>query len=342
MKYTTLLILCCSWLMASSQITLDKTNVWMPMNYEYKHNVNNPMYDVTTIDPTPAGANVTWDFSNITVPIVEGITAICVDPKTTPFADSIPEANLCIKNKDSIDGPYQYILQQNDKTELLAMGWYEGGNTSFTRYKTGNTILELPTSFGSSYEDYFSFVMYNSGIPFMIDTTFQIIEADAYGTVITPFATYTNVLRIKRKATTQTYINIGAGWNKTTLNVLIEYQWFKSGIPTTIMSVSEFNGDKKYMINYRASNASTSFEQKTSNNNLHIFPNPATDHINILCNGPGKKVIELYAIDGSSILKATMESKKYQLNMSSFDVGYYIIKVKCEEETYTRKILKKG
>ena len=46
--------------------------------------------DTTGVQPGPAGSNVTWDFSNLSIGS-EVVSQIGINPAVTPYASSFPE-----------------------------------------------------------------------------------------------------------------------------------------------------------------------------------------------------------------------------------------------------------
>ena len=97
MKKSILLII--SILLSSavfSQITLNSSYNLLPGD-----NYRMDIYDeIPSMDPGPAGANQTWDFSSIPGGVyIQGEESFCIDPAGTPYADSstVATANLCIR-----------------------------------------------------------------------------------------------------------------------------------------------------------------------------------------------------------------------------------------------------
>jgi hypothetical protein len=111
--------------------------------------------DVPDIDPGPGGANLVWDFS--TIPggtYVEGDGLICVDPSTTPFADSaaVANANICTRKIETPNEGYFHYFECNNSTQnIVAFGLLDGaGSGSFGNYTSELTSLEFPFTYGDS------------------------------------------------------------------------------------------------------------------------------------------------------------------------------------------------
>lgn len=84
------------------------------------------------------------------------------------------------------------------------------------------------------------------------------------------------------------------------------------------------------------------YETKTSSvkeNNilgLNIFPNPATDIINITSNSNLEKNVQLFDLTGKKVLDTTVVS---EMNVSSLNAGIYVAKITEAGKTATRKIV---
>ncbi|MBA5792931.1 T9SS type A sorting domain-containing protein [Flavobacterium sp. xlx-214] len=69
---------------------------------------------------------------------------------------------------------------------------------------------------------------------------------------------------------------------------------------------------------------------------LNIFPNPATDIINITSNSNLEKNVQLFDLTGKKVLDTTVVS---EMNVSSLNAGIYVAKITEAGKTATRKIV---
>lgn len=139
--------------------------------------------DAGTSDPTPNGANVTWDFSSATLVMNVG-TMTWVDPATTPQGASYPASNLAQHITIPGQDMYNYYDLQTTQLDQLADGV---GSSDVSIYADPKTILTFPMNYGDSYVDNFT----DNGDPNSYTRTYS-----GYGTVILPTGTYTNVAKI--------------------------------------------------------------------------------------------------------------------------------------------------
>lgn len=74
--------------------------------------------------------------------------------------------------------------------------------------------------------------------------------------------------------------------------------------------------------------------------NLNIYPNPATDLINISY-PTSIENIEIFDLTGRKILSKTVSEKETQLNISHLNSGIYILNIKTDEGLGSKRIIKK-
>ena len=80
--------------------------------------------------------------------------------------------------------------------------------------------------------------------------------------------------------------------------------------------------------------------QESTIDGLSIYPNPATgDRIYITTKSNEDKEITIFDVLGKKVLQTVLSSK--ELNISSLTPGVYIIQIKEEEATATRKLIVK-
>jgi hypothetical protein len=142
----------------------------------------------SSMSPGAPGANVTWDFSSL--PAVKGGKFTIVSPSSTPFASSFPSSTYAIKlDITGIPLPiYEYDIVSASKYEVIGSNISGGGGSDYT--PNPKTIIPFPFNFNNVVVDTFEKV---GSSPSSVTITY-----DGYGTLITPFGTYNNVIRSKR------------------------------------------------------------------------------------------------------------------------------------------------
>ena len=72
--------------------------------------------------------------------------------------------------------------------------------------------------------------------------------------------------------------------------------------------------------------------------NINIYPNPATNFINIEAEN-NIKTISIYNVTGQNVLQTDVNSSEIGINIFSFNKGLYIIKIETESGIYTEKLI---
>ncbi|MCF6170735.1 MAG: T9SS type A sorting domain-containing protein [Bacteroidales bacterium] len=305
--------------------------------------------EVTNIEPGPGGANLIWDFSDITGEMfIEGVAAICVDPATTPFADSaaVADANICTKNVDDI-GPFQYFDNDNSSQNVIAMGFVAEAGSSFGTYTDIMTVCEFPFTYNDSFDDTWEFINFsiNGGYYDMRDSSFTTVEADAYGTITTPLGVFPDALRVKTTTVDYSWMRFEAGgdWIPLGFSTDIEYKWYAPNIKTPVMYIIEKEDfpsyDVRYLVEY---NFQVGIEEQ-SEVCLEIFPNPTTDRLNIKTNEVIYH-ISVFSLSGQlmdTVLMPTNPPHQHTVNLSNYPKGIYFIEVGFKDgSTLTERVIK--
>lgn len=316
------------------------------LNFTIDDTYRYDMYtDVTTIDPGAGGANMFWNFSAISGgTYIEGDGVICVDPSTTAFADSaiVANANICIRSEFTPDfGPYQYYECNNTSQNLIALGFLGAGNNSFSTYSDIQTALEFPFTYGDSFDDTWESMMYyiDLGYYFMRDSSIVTVEADGYGTIVTPLGLpigeFQNVLRVKRTTIDYSWINYGGtGWTPLGSFTDTQYEWYAPGIKVPVMIIQEMEWlpnsyEVRYLVQY---NFQTGIEDR-ADIHLEIFPNPATDRVTIKTDEIFNSV-SIYSLNGQQLDVAysqTNQPHQQTIDLSKYPKGVYLIEVGFED-----------
>ena len=91
-----------------------------------------------------------------------------------------------------------------------------------------------------------------------------------------------------------------------------------------------------YVARYKMTDLPLSTDIVELNNILSIYPNPVIDNFKIKINQEKIQLVRIYSIDG----KLVYESKTEINNIDELSKGIYIVKVKTEKNTYSKKLIK--
>ena len=85
----------------------------------------------------------------------------------------------------------------------------------------------------------------------------------------------------------------------------------------------------------------TSITEAPQESNLDIYPNPATDVLNIRCNScfAGSE-IQIFNLSGQLLHSEKLSGQSASINLSNFDSGIYVVKVQGENSVATERFIK--
>jgi Secretion system C-terminal sorting domain len=306
--YSTFLVAFSTIMFSMAQPILTATNY---TNFS----VNVRMVDVFSgITVSPAGPNQTWNYATlIASPTILG-TATTVPAVTAPFYSSFPTANFCIKISTSFNGVdyINYNLAKLNSSGLENLGSTSSGG--ITEQFIDTQFSPLPLTYSTTYTD-----VYQSTTD---DTPSSNIDTyDAYGTLTTPYGTFTNVIRVK-----------SVGENFT------GYSWFKANPYTPLLDIDVENatGSVSSVSLYQSTNLDTN--QVFSDRSILLYPNPTSDFITIDTK-ENYSEIKITDLLGKTVFETKQNDSK--IDLSFLETGFYIINFKTEEGEKTMKISKK-
>ena len=316
------------------------------------------------ITPGNSGANQIWDFSSLVVADI--VTTECISPVGTPYESSYPNANICLK----AEGDYMYFNKSSTKVELLG----EGDST----FQQPIVMLPLPLTYGMIFTDGpisvldslisgpmvslllstqgLSAAMISLGAAQTADTINIQAEmtsdfnVDAYGSMTLPMGTF-DCLRLKIERTSSTSIQVyctdtitgaGSGWYPIPFSDLsqeITYQWWSDNMSTKFALVdmpidSLGNVDGGVIFLHDVASSLNQLDSKSFN----IFPIPTTYKVTITSENNEKINATLSDLNGREVKRFEF-SNSTTLNLSDLDKGIYLLNLKTEKGSVTKKII---
>ncbi|MEZ5071821.1 MAG: hypothetical protein R2751_12905 [Bacteroidales bacterium] len=149
-------------------------------------------------------------------------------------------------------GPYQYVKVSDDAITHHYTGVMGDEGSVFGPVEPSFTHLRFPVEYGQQFvESYVQRLSGDVGMN-MLDSVDVTVSVDAYGTVITPAGTYTDALRLKRRAVYKSYTEVSGEWIWTYDLDATEYHWLVAGIHTPVITVTQYDYDDPgaFMVQY--------------------------------------------------------------------------------------------
>jgi hypothetical protein len=260
------------------------------------------------LSPGSAGANQVWDFSAVTYSSVS-YSIQTVPSSSAPFFSTFPTTNYVQKISYPNNPDAFYVMSRVTSTGVESFA-----NTSNSQiikdYTPDTQLIPLPLSFNQSYTDVFQATTETS-------PTTRINLYDGYGTLITPFGTFNNVIRMKQTEQGEDV-----------------YNWFLAN-PYTPLMFGQFGSD-----------GGITFDQITTldtanlalNENVKIYPNPTSAIINLEFFDITIDKIVIYDVLGKAMIEQTHNTN--QVNVENLAAGIYIVKAFADNEMLKAKFVK--
>jgi hypothetical protein len=288
-----------------------------------------------------AGANVIWDFSNLS-PVNKTLISHMLDPNSIPLTNPSNNANFVLEEF----GNYFFFRNSSNLMEQYATVF----GKSTVKYDKSIPKLKFPMSYGFKMAGNYSGVQICPSDTLPVTGNYEVF-ADAYGTIILPNnITIDNVLRVKQTRT----INI-QGNDKITE---VTYRWYAADIRYPLFVIIKYITPQQTYTAETAMYAEASNHKKSAmgismaNNNatFEIYPNPFEDKlmIDINLNESSNITLELFDISGKTV-KTLIKSKNYTAGSHTLNFfasklnlkeGTYYLKISTSKETILRKIVK--
>ena len=303
---------------ANSQITLTSTN----NNPSIGDSFTIHSFDGATINSGASGANVTWDYS--TIISSSNTVSTYVLPSSLSQNASYPLSNMASGTPNS-EG--YYLI---DSDEYSIAGAYISGQVQDV-YSDVREFYKFPITFGDVFNETFSGNTTNLSTSQTFGRGGSIqIEADAYGTLILPYGTVNNVLRVK---TTTNYTDTFMAAPIMSYND-VHYFWFNANTKNPILAYDEFTSiaGTIFLAQYIdvsdvVSGLGDDFTQKSP---ILIYPNPATSFVNIsLDKTYSNATLKIVDVTGKMVKMRAIENSvnKISFQLDDLEKGIYFIQI---------------
>ena len=304
--------------------------------------------DGTGINPGPAGANQTWNFTaypDTGAPV----SLTYVNPASTPFAVDFPNSNYAFES-ETIDGAtnYGYYNLNASSFELLGNATANGDNTTqVISLSNPQTALSFPATFNSTNSDTYK-VEFANELFSIASTGTSTYLADAYGTLTTSSGTYNNVLRLKRRNTSLDTISSPFGmFYGTSSSTAYEYMRVAAGATLAAWTISYDTsqtdlGGETISLNTRHTTGEFPAATEQANNafNLGVFPNPASNQVLIMLTEDA--IVSVFDLGGRAVLAQDFSlsgNKMPILDVSTLPSGTYITRATGKTLSSSAKLI---
>ena len=324
---------------------------------------NNPGIDFTT-----TGANMSWDFSDLSAEgqeLVEYKDVSLAGPLVSftfgAFADETYQATNYTAATDipldaagqflpiNINEVNQFAKHSDSAIGLVGLAINVEGNDIPVPSDTIETKYVLPLNFGD---------VYNSrGYTYLnMNPIFNLIwiqyrqrssSVDGWGTITTPFGSF-DCLRVKHEITETDSVLIdfaGTGnpiWIELPVPPSVDYEWIAKNELAPILSIRTTNAggnETVTQIKYRDIYLGLDAGINENTLNLKIGPNPVNN--TLLINGLNEETpYQLLSLEGKVIQTGTMNHMNAKIDVSELKTGIFLIHIGEGTQKFTKRIIK--
>ena len=265
----------------------------------------------TTITAGATGANQTWDYSTAGSQPLLTANWIAYSSVSQEMKDSFPQATI-VRELIFGGGAIETRFFKANADHWLDYGKKNSGN-SWNVNHTPDSFYVFPLNYGASAQmDY--------------PTTY-----DAYGTLKTPFGTFSNIIRLKQ------YDPTGIGSQDT-----LYYYYQTAPYLQPIMNYVKQKSTGTVMNVYFYETLATGINDKIANNNsIDIAPNPNSGVFTItLPANTLTSTVQITNILGEAVYNKVVSGLNNTIDIGNTATGIYIIKVTSGNQCATQRFIK--
>jgi hypothetical protein len=268
------------------------------------------------LSPGSGGADVTWDFSGLAQGTI--LTYSHVDPAVTGYAASFPASNVAQQLSSG-----EILFVQTDGSGMQQ--WGEVINSEVHVYTDAERIMSYPCSYGTAWADEFTGTYTVSGMQW-VRTGAISATVDGYGSLVMPYGTLDNVLRIHAVQTIQDEFDGGS--QQTLFN--IDY-FYRVGVRFPVVTVIDglvttdlgsFPVQSLSWIDEGTVGMADALQQSIG---VQLFPNPAHAQVNVVFTSDGSTATTMQVIDasGRTVYQRGLGQRMAGIQLETIDVGAF-------------------
>jgi hypothetical protein len=341
-----------------AQITVTDADILGIGDVIYQAYDDMPNSSITTGN---AGANQTWDFSTLNISGLD--TMEIISPVGTPFEAYHPTANICIDDQ----GEYIYINKSSTGLNLVG----------FDDVPYPQLVLPLPLTYGFSTSIGPLTIMDSSMVNMFVPDSLAVLittgqaqtvdsikivitsttdfNVDAYGSVTIPMGTF-EALRLKADDITTTdyfvyctdtlFGGTGSNWypmpqiifpSEVEINSSFQFWSNDPLVKFVLVQIYLDSVGNVEDIDFLESAGVNSIAE-LDNTYFKVFPIPTTYNVTITSESNEKINATLSDLNGREVKRFEF-SNSTTLNLSDLDKGIYLLNLKTEKGSVTKKII---
>lgn len=288
------------------------------------------VYGIRTASPVigAGGQNVLWNFSTFTDFDTKDQPYVYFPVAATPQGSLFPQASVAMKQWN---GLYYYMNHANDGIRVAYP-------TSIT-VNAPEMYIPFPFSYGKTYTQTIV-SSYIENLDTMVTYKYKTIACTGTGTMVLPWMTFNNTLKIETKSNWVTFKNgLVFGYVQHQTEHTYYATDFKHRIVYYRQRYEEGPSDYgPYTEIYRGDITGIETQERNALQ-VEIMPNPASTHISITQEQEAATQFQLYSAAGQLVLSQHAEALNSKLDVSTFPRGLYLLVIEQGQARFTKKII---
>lgn len=297
----------------------------------------------SSVTLSPAGANVTVNYSNVTTN-GDPASSSFVTASSTPYTSSFPSAEIATPTVSSQGATsYAYYRLNNNVMEMLGVA-----NAQYTLiYNNPQEVYHYPVNYNDSFADVFTGNYSVNGVDVnRYGQTY--VKADAWGNITTPTGTFP-YLRVKIEQGIWDSMYMSGSLINISYQYVVSYNYYTNTRKNAVFAygeVSTGSGDFSYA-NYDVT-PSSGLAGFNSPDLASFYPNPVSGnkvHFAVQKAASSAVTASVYDITGKLIKLVTFNelnsNTELEMDLGDIEKGMYLITVTSAGEVYgSRKFVK--
>ena len=201
-------------------------------------------------------------------------------------------------------------------------------DTGHATFNPTDTIVSVSYALGYTDVETSFWTVTFTAVPFTHDeATNRDIEVDGYGELTTPLGTF-DVLRVKVEETEIILDTLIGGFGERDTSVDHYYEYWAKGIGNPIVTVwMDSTYSQVWFIEYVRAFPVGIIGGPYAPDELEIYPNPASDYLELSYDNYEGKVVYMYNVVGHEVIRQELSSNITTLDLSGLEKGIYFATV---------------
>ena len=316
--------------------------------------------------PTPAltGKGITWDYSKLSVQSQSVDTFLSVSSTPVTYQLVFNDALLYPADKATVaqsgggvptfgpitvTGIIDYYKNQSSSYESVGYGATIDGLPAPVKDNNIDVIYNFPMNYGNADSCHSNNTLNVPTLVYYGQTQYRINHVEGWGTLITPFGTF-SALKVKTilYTTDSLYLDTLHIGFKTPPTEQIQYKWLANGEHIPVLEIDETQGSRNRQYIYRDGprNLTGINEVKGESEEVKVYPNPSSGVFTInynapwMMNTPATCSVKIYNRFGVAVYtNLSVTHFPLQVNLSSQPVGIYIAKININGQQIVKQLV---